>query len=58
VPVVRVDDPREEAEQALVALGYKPAEAAKWVSSVEADASAGSAELIRLALRASAPGGA
>lgn len=49
-------DVRSEAEQALVALGYKPAEAAKWVAQVEdADANT-SADVIRLALRASAPG--
>jgi hypothetical protein len=40
-----------------VALSYKPAEAPKWVASVAADDTLSSAELIRLALRASAPGG-
>lgn len=48
---------REEAEQALIALGYKPAEAAKWVAAVAETDATSSAEVIRLALRASAPGG-
>lgn len=40
-----------DAEGALVALGYKPAEAAKLVSAVEDDAVSDSEELIRRALR-------
>jgi Holliday junction DNA helicase RuvA len=50
-------DYRTEAEQALVALGYKLPEAAKWVASVDNDAIASSEELIRLALKAAAPRG-
>ncbi len=50
-------DIRGEAEQALVALGYKPAEAAKWVAQVDENDAETSADVIRLALRASAPGG-
>ena len=43
-----------EAESALVALGYKPAEAARMVAAAQdaAGASADSATLIRTALRA------
>ncbi len=48
-------DYREEAEQALVALGYKLAEAARWVASVDDDNIDSSAELIRRALKAAAP---
>jgi len=48
-------DYREEAEQALVALGYKLAEAARWVASVDHSDIDSSAELIRLALKAAAP---
>jgi len=48
-------DYREEAEQALVALGYKLAEAARWVASVDNSDIDSSAELIRLALKAAAP---
>lgn len=51
------NDAREEAEQALIALGYKPAEAAKWVAGVDDADVTSSAEIIRRALRASAPGG-
>lgn len=40
-----------DAEGALVALGYKPAEAAKLVSAVKDDAVGDSEELIRRALR-------
>lgn len=40
-----------DAEGALVALGYKPAEAAKLVSAVKDDSVADSEELIRRALR-------
>lgn len=50
-------DAREEAEQALIALGYKPAEAARWVAGVDDAEAASSADIIRKALRASAPGG-
>lgn len=45
-----------EAEEALVALGYKPAEAARLISAVDGDGVASSEELIRLALRASLRG--
>ncbi len=48
-------DYRSEAEQALVALGYKLPEAAKWVASVDDDTVTSSEELIRLALKAAAP---
>jgi Holliday junction DNA helicase RuvA len=41
----------EDAESALIALGYKPAEAAKAVSAVLADDVDSSEELIRRALR-------
>ena len=44
-------DMRAEAEQALVALGYKLTEAAKLIASTDAAADASSEELIRLALR-------
>ena len=44
-------DQRAEAEQALVALGYKLTEAAKLIASTDAAADASSEELIRLALR-------
>ena len=44
-------DQRAEAEQALVALGYKLTEAAKLVASADAPADASSEELIRLALK-------
>ena len=48
-------DATEEAESALVALGYKPQEAARMVSGARADAGdvASSEELIRLALKSS-----
>lgn len=48
-------DMRSEAEQALVALGYKLPEAARWVASVSDDEVDSSEELIRRALRAAAP---
>jgi len=48
-------DHRSEAEQALVALGYKLPEAAKLVAAAEADGIESSEELIRRALRAAAP---
>jgi Holliday junction DNA helicase RuvA len=38
---------------ALIALGYKPAEASKMVRAVEAEAEATAEQLIREALRAS-----
>lgn len=44
-------DKRADAEQALVALGYKPAEAARLVASVDDERIGDSEELIRLALR-------
>lgn len=43
-------DPREEAEAALIALGYKPQEASKAVSRI-AEEGMSSEELIRLALK-------
>ncbi|MDX1817569.1 MAG: Holliday junction branch migration protein RuvA [Marinobacter sp.] len=43
-------EPRDEAEEALIALGYKPQEAAKAVSKV-AEEGMNSQTLIRLALR-------
>ncbi|SFM73349.1 Holliday junction branch migration protein RuvA [Marinobacter pelagius] len=49
-------DPREEAEAALIALGYKPQEAAKAISKV-AEEGATSETLIRLALRSMIPAG-
>ena len=47
-------DPREEAEAALIALGYKPQEASKAINKV-AEEGTSSQELIRLALRAMIP---
>lgn len=44
-------DPRQEAEAALIALGYKPQEAAKAVATVPVD-SASSEEVIKAALKA------
>ena len=44
-------DQRAEAEQALVALGYKLTEAAKLIAAADAPAETPSEELIRLALR-------
>ncbi len=40
-----------DAESALVALGYKPQEAARWVASVSDDSDLDSEELIRRALK-------
>ena len=54
VSAVSVDF-RAEAEQALVALGYKLPEAARLVSSVDTDETESSEELIRRALKAAAP---
>lgn len=50
-------DHRAEAEQALIALGYKPAEATRWLSAVDDAEVTSSAELIRRALKAAAPRG-
>lgn len=47
---VAVTDGREEAEQALIALGYKPAQASKSVNSVYS-AGMSTEELIRAALK-------
>jgi Holliday junction DNA helicase RuvA len=44
-------DIRGEAEQALVALGYKPTEASRLISAVESDEIASSEGLIRAALQ-------
>jgi len=44
-----------EAESALIALGYKPVEAAKAVSRVASDDITRSEELIKLALRSMIP---
>ncbi|MEK9576949.1 MAG: hypothetical protein VW014_05175 [Halieaceae bacterium] len=43
---------RAEAEQALVALGYKPTEASRLVSAVDSDEIDSSETLIRAALQA------
>jgi len=47
-----VTDVRAEAEQALVALGYKPTEASRLVSAVDLDEIDSSETLIRAALQA------
>lgn len=47
-----IHDPVVDAEGALVALGYKPAEAARMVSAVNDDSGASSEDLIRRALKA------
>ncbi|WP_417530530.1 Holliday junction branch migration protein RuvA [Marinobacter lipolyticus] len=49
-------DPRDEAEAALIALGYRPQEAAKAINKVVEKGMA-SEELIRLALRNMIPAG-
>ena len=49
-------DKLAEAEQALVALGYKPAEAARLVAAVDDERIGDSEELIRLALRSTLRG--
>ena len=49
-------DKRADAEQALVALGYKPAEAARRVAAVDDERIGDSEELIRLALRSTVRG--
>jgi Holliday junction DNA helicase RuvA len=51
VPRAPTTDQRAEAEQALVALGYKLPEAAKLVASIETPDDMTSEQLIRLALR-------
>lgn len=51
----RAKDWIAEAESALIALGYKPAEAAKSVSRVMSDDVLSSEELIRAALKAMIP---
>ena len=48
---VQSHDQRAEAEQALVALGYKLTEAAKLIAAADAPPETPSEELIRLALR-------
>ncbi len=50
------EDPRDEAEAALIALGYKPQEAARAVSKV-AEEGMTSEAMIRLALRNMIPAG-
>jgi Holliday junction DNA helicase RuvA len=53
---ISANDMAAEAESALVALGYKPAEASKLVNAAQKDGSATTSEdLIRLALRSLAP---
>lgn len=49
-------DKLADAEQALVALGYKPAEAARLVAAVDDERIGDSEELIRLALRSTVRG--
>lgn len=48
------NDPREEAEAALIALGYKPQEASKAISRI-AEAGMTNEQLIRMALRSMIP---
>lgn len=55
VPVAN-HDPREEAESALISLGYKPQEAARAIAKV-AEPDMTSESLIRLALRNMIPAG-
>ena len=50
-PRAKGNDQRAEAEQALVALGYKLTEAAKLIAAADAAPETPSEELIRLALR-------
>ena len=50
-PVAPARNKLGDAEEALVALGYKPAEAARLVAAVDSDEIGDSEELIRLALR-------
>ncbi len=51
VPAAAADDWVGEAESALVALGYKPAEASKAIAAVNDDSIDGSEALIRKALK-------
>lgn len=52
LPTVAMDDPYVEAESALIALGYKPAEASKMIAQASRSRpDASSEELIRLALK-------
>lgn len=55
-PSTSTHDPRDEAEAALIALGYKPQEAAKAINKVGEEGMA-SQDLIRLALRNMIPAG-
>ena len=55
-PVV-VTDKLSDAEDALIALGYKPAEATRLVAAVDSDEIDDSEELIRLALRSTVRNG-
>ena len=50
--VLQHNDPVADAESALVALGYKPQEASRMVSSIKGEGEQDSETLIRLALRA------
>jgi Holliday junction DNA helicase RuvA len=50
---VRVTSPSADAISALIALGYKPTEASRWVHHVEAEGLSSEA-LIRKALQAAA----
>ncbi len=55
-PQAVVVDHSDEAESALIALGYKPAEASRAIARVNKDGTASSSEeLIRLALRSMIP---
>ena len=51
MPIDSVSDRVADAESALIALGYKPAEAAKVVAAVNDDSVSDSEELIRRALK-------
>ena len=55
-PVVATDK-LSDAEDALIALGYKPAEATRLVAAVDSDEIDDSEELIRLALRSTVRNG-
>ena len=52
-PAAAGPQPRDEAYGALVALGYKPAEAARLLKKVDADG-LGAEDMIREALKAAA----
>ncbi|MBN7769371.1 Holliday junction branch migration protein RuvA [Marinobacter daepoensis] len=56
VPAAGADDPREEAEAALIALGYKPQEASKAIGKI-AEPDMSRETLIRLALKNMIPAG-